>query len=617
MTATEAAAVPRGAWLLLTLASVAVAFAAADTYVVVLALPDMMTSVGIEVVQLQRAAPIISGFLLGYVAMLPLIGRIADLRGRLPVLVAALVVFALGSLVTALAYDLPSMVAGRFLQGVGGGGLVPATLALVADLYPARRRAVPLGVVSAVQELGSVLGPLFGAVVLAAADWRAIFAINLAVGLVLAAAIRAVRFGGVRFGAKPQVSGAPSRRLAPNGEPVAEGTAARSAPRHRPDLTGMLLLTLTLVAGSLVFVEPSALVSDLTWGRLYIPLVGDGRWLTPLGLITLVALLLLVVRCLTASRPLLDLPAWGRSMVEADLPGALLLAAVLSGVILAFATADPKVQVFSDQGLWYLLGAAIAASWLVRHLRRAEAPILPRRALAARPAWGALAVSFFVGAALIAALIDIPLFARTTVYADSQLMAALVLVRFLVALPVGAVIGGYLTSRVDAGLVAALGMLLAAIGFVLMSRWELDTLEGAGANIALVLGGLGFGLALAPVNAAVLASTDHDVHGLASALVVVARMVGMLVGISALTTLGLRSYYAEQADIPPAREVCDGRSRCDAFTLLLKEAGIAQEHTVFLGAAVCALVAAALAVVLFRGAATRGVSPAELVRAGG
>ena len=159
---------PRSSRLLLSLAAIAVAFAAADTYVVVLALPDMMGSVGLSVEQLQRAAPIVSGFLLGYVAMLPLIGRIADLRGRTPVLVAALVIFAFGSLVTAAAYDLGSLVTGRFLQGVGGGGLVPVTLALVADLYPADRRGVPLGIVGAVQELGSVIGPLFGAVVISA-----------------------------------------------------------------------------------------------------------------------------------------------------------------------------------------------------------------------------------------------------------------------------------------------------------------------------------------------------------------------------------------------------------------------------------------------------------------
>src|SRR5689334_25148600 len=179
--APDRAATPgRSSGALLALAAVAVAFAAADTYVVVLALPDMMSSAGLSVEQLQRAAPIISGFLLGYVAVLPLIGRIADLRGRLPVLVGSLVVFAIGSLVTAAAYDLPSMVTGRLLQGVGGGGLVPATLALVADLYPAHKRGVPLGVVGAVQELGSVLGPLYGAVVLAVSSWPAIFAVNLA-----------------------------------------------------------------------------------------------------------------------------------------------------------------------------------------------------------------------------------------------------------------------------------------------------------------------------------------------------------------------------------------------------------------------------------------------------
>ncbi|MFN7151338.1 MAG: MFS transporter [Microthrixaceae bacterium] len=532
----------RSTRVLLGLASVAVAFAAADTYVVVLALPEMMTSVGVPIDELQRAAPIISGFLLGYVAMLPLIGRIADLRGRVPVLVMSLMVFAAGSLITALAYDMSSMVIGRFLQGVGGGGLVPATLALVADLFPVERRGVPLGIVSAVQELGSVAGPLFGAVVLVFADWRAIFAINLAVGLVLAAGIRALAF---------------------------------------------------------------------------IPLAGEGRWLTPVGLVAVAAGLLLLARCMTAARPLVDVRGWFRSMVEADLTGALLLAAALGGVILAFATADPEISVFADHGHWYLIGSAAASLALVVHLRRSSRPLVPRGALRRTPAWGAMVVSFFVGSALIAALIDIPLFARTTIYPDSQLMAALVLVRFLVALPVGAVIGGYLLRRVDAGTVTAAGMSLAALGFWLMSRWDITALEHWSSTVALVVAGFGFGLALAPVNAAVLASTDHQVHGLASALVVVARMVGMLVGISALTTIGLRRYYAEQSDLPSVREVCDGASRCEAFTVLLKQAGIAQEQAVFQGAAICALVGAILALVLFRGAQTRGLSTSELVRQAG
>ena len=571
-----------GPRLLLPLAAVAVAFAAADTYVVVLALPDMMGSVGIPIDELQRGAPIVSGFLLGYVAMLPLIGRIADLRGRVPVLVASLLVFAIGSLVTALSYDLATLVVGRFLQGVGGGGLIPATLALVADLYPVERRGVPLGIVSAVQEIGSVVGPLYGAVILASSDWRVIFAVNLVVGLVLAALIRWVS-------------------LRDPGEPPGE---APPPGRGRFDWSSLALLAVVLLAGFLVFVEPSSLLRDITWGQLFIPGAGSSRWATPLGLVTIGAALLLFVRCWTARRPLVDVRGWWATIREADLAGAVLLALALGGVILAFATGDPRVEVFAPQGWWYLLGAVVATVVLVWHLRTEERPLVPRGAFRRTPAWGAMLVSLFVGAALIAALIDIPIFARTTVYPDSQLLAALVLVRFLVALPVGAVVGGYLIRTLPAGAVAAGGMVLAALGFVLMSQWDLTTLSGWSANVSLLVGGLGFGLALAPVNAAVLASTESDVHGLASAGVVVSRMVGMLVGISALTTIGLRRYYAETRDVPPPKEVCGGPSRCAAFDDLLRHAGIAQEHTVFAGAAVCALIAAVLALMLFRGART-------------
>jgi hypothetical protein len=269
-------------------------------------------------------------------------------------------------------------------------------------------------------------------------------------------------------------------------------------------------------------------------------------------------------------------------------------------VVLAFAGADPEVAVLAPAGPWLLLASAGCLVLLLRHLRRAPEPLVPRGALAARSAWGALAVSFFVGAALVAALVDIPIFARVTVDGASQLDAALVLVRFLVAVPLGALAGGYLTGRAPAGAVAAAGMLLAFAGFVAMSHWGLTSLEHPLATVPLVVGGLGFGVALAPVNAALLAATRNDVHGVASALVVVARMVGMLVGISALTTIGLRRYYAVQADLPLPGDVCSSGTQCAAYTRLLKEAGLTQLHTVFVGAAGCALLAAVLSLLLLR-----------------
>src|SRR5689334_10869068 len=87
-------------------ATLAVLVTAMDTYVVVLALPDILTGIGVGLDQLQRATPIVGGFLLGYTATLPLLGRLGDLRGRAPVLVGCLLLFAVGSLLTATAVSL-------------------------------------------------------------------------------------------------------------------------------------------------------------------------------------------------------------------------------------------------------------------------------------------------------------------------------------------------------------------------------------------------------------------------------------------------------------------------------------------------------------------------------
>ena len=358
----------------------------------------------------------------------------------------------------------------------------------------------------------------------------------------------------------------------------------------------------------LVMRQPRDLVQSVDLGGPFVPFrAGATIWFSPLGLVTVLLAGCLLAWLLYAARPLVDLRSWWSSARSADLLGAGLLAVALGGVILAFATADPEVQVFSPAGPYYLGVAAVAAVLFALHNRRAKAPLVPHGAFARRPAWGSLLVSFFVGAALIAALVDIPIFARITIAEGSQIKAALVLLEFLVALPVGALVGGALIRRVPAGVLTALGMLLAAIGFRLMAVWGPEALHDLSSSAVLAATGFGFGLALAPVNAALLASTAASVHGVTSALLVVSRMVGMLVGISALTTIGLRRYYAVESGIPPISEVCPaGKTQCAAYTRLIEQAGIEQLQAIFLGAAICAVIAAVSAVLCFGEVRTRG-----------
>ena len=303
-----------------------------------------------------------SGFLLGYVAVLPLIGRIADLRGRLPVLVGSLVVFALGSLVTAAAYDLPSMVTGRFLQGVGGGGLVPATLALVADLYPPTAVASPSAWSARSRSSAASSARCTARWCSPSPRWQAIFAINLAVGLVLAAALR------------------------PSADPSPR--AARPACRAGGDGSAGLArggcCCLTLVALVLTMLQPPALTSRLTLGLAFVPVVGESRWLAPVGIATVVLAVAFGVRCLTARRPLVDVRGGGRwhGGPTCSAPGC--WRSRWPAIILAFATADPEVSVFSPAGPWLLAGSLLAAALFWLHVRRTAEPLVPQGAFAAR-----------------------------------------------------------------------------------------------------------------------------------------------------------------------------------------------------------------------------------------
>ncbi|RIQ19554.1 MFS transporter, partial [Jiangella rhizosphaerae] len=233
--------------------------------------------------------------------------------------------------------------------------------------------------------------------------------------------------------------------------------------------------------------------------------------------------------------------------------------------------------------------------------RRAAAPLVPPDAVRARPAWGALVVSLFVGASLVAVVVDVPILARTVLDGADQLDAALVLLRFLVALPVGALLGGWLLRRYGPAPLAGAGMALGTAGLAVMATWGVGSLDGVGDDAVLVAAGLGFGLAIAPVNAALLAAAPRETHGVASALLVVARMIGMLAGLSALTAIGLRRLYSVQADIESPAVLCpDSPTDCGPYDDAVRQAIVEQLQATFTGAAVCAAAAAVGALLLLR-----------------
>lgn len=571
----------------LALAAVAVLLAAADTYVVVVVLPNIMNGVGLGLDRLQRATPIISGFLLGYTAVLPLIGRIADLTGTAPTFAACLVAFSAGSVITATAHSLPVVVLGRGIQGLGGGGLVPVTLAMVASRWPPDTRGTPLGVVGALQELGSVLGPLYGAAVVAVASWRAIFWINLPVTVVLG--------GGFWWVGRGTRTEDRTRR-------------GRSA-RGRRDYVGPGLGVIGAVGLALGLDAPASLATSATWGQLYNPAVG-GQWAsitTPLvmaSLGVLVAALVWEAAAPAGIRPVVPLRGLPGLLRRSDLPGAALLGGVLACVVVVFSSADPSRQVVASSApIVGPLAVVLAAAFWWRQ-RRAAAPLLEPGALARRPAWGALLVNLALGGGLMAALIDVPLFARSTVDPGSETAAALVLLRFLIAVPIGAVVGGLLCrNRARAAVIAGSGMALSALAFVGMASWSATALGGGVrlSDVELAVCGFGFGLAVAPVNVAVLGAVDDRHHALASALAVVARTIGMLAGLSVLTAIALRRFYEAEAKIGSPLKLCPTHpASCPVYDRETNAALLSELHTIFAGAAVCTGAAGVLALVLLR-----------------
>ncbi len=145
-----------------------------------------------------------TAYLVASTITMPIYGKLGDLIGRKGLFIAALAIFLGGSVIGGLATDMTWLIVARAVQGVGGGGLMILSQAIIADVAPVRERSKYMGVMGAVFGLSAVLGPLLGGWFTESAHWRWAFWINLPLGIlaiVLAAVFlklprhdRAVRF---------------------------------------------------------------------------------------------------------------------------------------------------------------------------------------------------------------------------------------------------------------------------------------------------------------------------------------------------------------------------------------------------------------------------------------
>jgi hypothetical protein len=307
-------------------------------------------------------------------------------------------------------------------------------------------------------------------------------------------------------------------------------------------------------------------------------------------------------------------PALGRAKrirEPVDVIGALLFGAAIAALTLGLG-APAQAGALSLGADAHINPALVAVSlalllaFAALELRR-RFPVVEVR-LFGRAAFGAAALlSLLIGVALIVAMVDIPIFAAT-VLGWEPIASGLALLRLTALIPVGALAGGWLTRWLGCRVPAVAGCALTALGLWLMHLWPVHVDELA-VTLATTVAGLGFGLVIAPITTSAVNAAGAGRAASASAVVTALRMVGMIVGLAALTAWGL-SYFKSLVAARPLPVAQPGESTAD-FTARLQvffdQVVVVAAHQVysqiFAAAAVLCMVAALPALLLWRGGA--------------
>ncbi len=448
---------------------------ALDLTIISAVLPAVVAGLNVPLqTGLDTAAWAVSGYLLAYAISMTFMGRVSDLWGRRRVYLLCLIIFFLGSWCVAASPGAPAqwayriarllaggrpdrsmmalyaLIFGRLIQAFGAGAMVPVSMALVADLYPPERRALPLGLIGAVDTAGWVLGHLYGGIMVQFFAWPFLFWINLP----------------------------------------------------------LTVLLFALTAWALRGLEEKPVRAPL------------------------------------------------------DVAGVGWISLALIGLNLGLGAGDAGASVKTTPGLapLALLLGLVALVFFLWHERRAPQPLLDLRLFRIRNFSAACALNLLVGFCLMVGLVSVPLFiniAGAKSSGQGALVSGYLLSAFTIPLALAALPGGWLAGRIGYRLTAVIGMLTAILGFGLMTLWRPEMaaqavalLTGGGAPedaagtlrmaAGLAAAGIGLGLTIAPIGTAVINSAHEAERGIAAAVVIILRLIGMSLSVSLLTPYGLR-----------------------------------------------------------------------------
>ncbi|MDY7528852.1 MULTISPECIES: MDR family MFS transporter [unclassified Cryobacterium] len=327
----EEAGVPSTRSVLLVFAGLMVAMllSSLDQTIFSTALP---TIVG-ELNGVEHMLWVTTAYILASTIVMPVYGKLGDLVGRKWLFVGAISIFLVGSVMGGLADSMGTLIAGRAVQGLGGGGLMILALAIIADVVPARQRGKYSGIMGAVFAVSSVAGPLLGGYFTDGPGWRWAFWMNLPLGLIaIASAVFFLKLPQREY-SKPRIdyAGMIVLALAATSLVLFTTWGGNTYDWDSPVIIGLIVATVVL-AGLFVFIENRA-------AEPVIPLKlfknRNFNLTTSAGLITGVAMFGALAYMPTYLQMVTGVGATDAGLLMIPMMGALLISSIGSGQIVS------------------------------------------------------------------------------------------------------------------------------------------------------------------------------------------------------------------------------------------------------------------------------------------